>query len=83
MINEYKKRPLTAHAVQYTGENFEEVETFCVGHDVAVRELCSGYIGLSLETLHGVPPTYWVVRQQNGEFRVYSPERFNLLYEEN
>jgi hypothetical protein len=83
MINEYKKRPLTAHAVQYTGENLEEVKDFCEKHDVAVRVLGSKYVGLCLDSLQGVPPGLWVVRQMNGEFRVYSPEKFNLLYEEN
>ena len=83
MIKEYKKRPLTAQAVQYTGENLEEVKDFCEKHNVAVRVLGSKYVGLCLESLQGVPPEYWVVRQMNGEFRVYSPEKFNLLYEEN
>jgi hypothetical protein len=25
---------------------------------------------------------YWIVRQENGEIRTYSPEKFNLIYDE-
>jgi hypothetical protein len=33
------------------------------------------------ELLWGLPPNFWAVLQKNGDIRVYSDEKFHLIYE--
>ena len=87
MINTtHAKRRLTAICQQWRGDNLDELQAWGNHFGVSFELVNRGendslwLIGRGCITF-GLPPNYWVVRQENGEIRTYSPERFNLIYE--
>jgi hypothetical protein len=87
----YRKKPLKAHCIQFTGDNLPAVHEYCAQYDIEVRVLAEDHLGLHVpvpdtdfeySAVVGVPSGYWVARQENGEVRVYDPDLFEIIYEE-
>ena len=82
MIKTYRKRPFEVEAIQYDGENMNEVIKFC--KDEREIELYLGWalklnITVNNETVFKGD---YVVKDENGEFYPCSPDVFLETYEE-
>jgi len=79
MANKYRKKPVEVEAVQYTGDNFQDLAEF-VGKDLVV-----GVSGIYIRTLEGdmlISIGDYVIRGVNGEFYPCKPDIFEKTYEE-
>jgi len=79
MANRYRKKPVEIEAVQYTGDNFQDLAEF-VGKDLVV-----GVSGMYIRTLEGdmlISIGDYVIRGVNGEFYPCKPDIFEKTYEE-
>ncbi len=77
----YRKRPIEIEAIQWTGENFGQVEQFMGVRSSFVR---GDFNGLRLHTLEGVMlamPGDWIIRGVAGELYPCKPEIFEQTYE--
>lgn len=82
MIKTFVKKPVKVQAVQWTGDNYEEVADF-VGY---IRFPCcldkdSMFI-TTLEGDHYARKGDWIIRGVNGEFYPCKPDIFEKTYEE-
>lgn len=74
----YRKKPVVIEAVQYTGQNFGEMDEF-VGGDAELRD---GQ--LFIATLEGEMRASlgdWIIKGVKGEFYPCKPEIFEATYE--
>jgi hypothetical protein len=74
----YRKKPVVVEAIRWTGENAEEVGTFCDRYSM-------GPDGLHIITLEGVmraTPGDFIIKGVNGEFYPCKPDIFEKTYEE-
>lgn len=78
MIKKYRKKLITVEAVQFDGENFDEVISF-VGDD-ANRSGDKIVIETNKGTFE-VSRNDYIVKEVNGAFYPYKPEFFSLTYE--
>ena len=79
MIKSYKKKPVVIEAVQFTGENYKEVEEF-VGQPLYIS-----YGVVTIPTLEGImrcKPGNYVIKGVKGEFYPCDKEIFEGTYEE-
>lgn len=77
----FRKKPVEVEAVQFTGDNADEIGRFA--------GLAAGVFGrdhhLQIKTLEGnmtVSPGDWVIRGVKGEFYPCKPDIFAETYEE-
>lgn len=82
-MNEYRKRPVTIKAVQYTGNNSDEI-MMALGmmHPLHVKFTETG--GMLIQTLEGellAKVDDWIVRGVKGEFYPVKPDIFAMTYE--
>ena len=82
MIKTFVKKPVKVQAVQWTGNNYKEIDDF-VGHisfpysfdrDTLIIE--------TLEGNHYARKGDWIIRGINGEFYPCKPDIFEKTYEE-
>lgn len=82
MIKTFVKKPIKVQAVQWTGDNYEEIADF-VEH---ISFPCSFDKGsVIIETLEGnyyARKGDWIIRGINGEFYLCEPDIFEKTYEE-
>lgn len=80
-MGEYRKKPVVINAVQFTGENSEEI-----GHFAGLAALVTGREKqLRIKTLEGilkVSPGDWVIRGVQGEYYPIKDAIFRETYEE-
>lgn len=79
MIQKYIKRPVTIEAVQYTGDNAEEIMSF-VGEHLFITE--EGHI--IIPTLEGnmvAVPSDYIIKGVAGEFYPCKKDIFHKTYE--
>lgn len=77
-MGHYRKKPVVIEAVQYTGPNFDEMETFVDG-DAEFRDG-----ELLIATLEGplrAAPGDWIIKGVKGEFYPCKPDIFEATYE--
>lgn len=82
MIKTFIKKPVKIHAIQWTGDNYEEIADF-VGHFISPYSLDEGLV--AIETLEGsicARKGDWIIRGINGEFYPCKPDIFEKTYEE-
>lgn len=82
MIKEYKKKPVVISAVQWTGENVNEILEFCV--DAKFSAEIGGSKKLEIQTLEGtMRADIWdyIIRGVKGEFYPCKPDVFEKTYE--
>jgi hypothetical protein len=77
-IEEFVAKPVTVRAIQWTGDNLEEIKRFC--NNMAFFE--NGY--LYIETREGTSRArvnYWIVQGTMGEFYPVAPDVMENKYE--
>lgn len=78
-----KKKPVEVEAVQWTGENLEEIIDFC-GNKLSYVELLKGYISIYINTLEGscrCEENEYIIKGIKGEFYPCKPDIFEATYE--
>lgn len=76
----YKKKPVVIEAVQWTGNNKEEILDFCNGSSSFTA--ADGYIAIN--TLKGIiiaSAGDYIIKGVCGEFYLHKPDIFNKTYE--
>lgn len=84
MIKTFIKKPVTVQAIQFTGDNLEEVVDF-VGKDILFTLDSLGKPCLFINTLEGANNAFvgdWIIRGVKGEFYPCKPDIFELTYDE-
>lgn len=79
----YKKKPVEIEAVQWTGENLEEVIAFC--KFVKLAREGRGAINLYISTFEGIYACSkgdYIIKGIAGEFYPCKPDIFKATYEE-
>jgi len=80
----YRKKPVVIEAIQWTGENSEEVQRFLHnGHEFAADGWVKGRY-VEIETLEGLMVASvgdWIIKGVVGEFYPCKPDIFEATYE--
>lgn len=81
MIKKYIKKPIEVEAIQWTGDNTEEIEEFAKEH------ICRNFLEkcLLIETLEGDMKAMisdYIIKGINGEFYPCKADIFEKTYEE-
>lgn len=78
MINNYRKKPVTITAIQYTGDNLDAVRSFTKGNAYIDNR------GLMIRTLEGehiANVNDYIIRGIHGEYYPCKPDIFAKTYE--
>lgn len=86
MVKKYRKRPIEIEAIQWNGNNIEEVNNF-VDKDqlVAFKYDVSNYYSLIIKTLEGSHKADigdYIIKGVKGEFYPCKPDIFEMTYDE-
>lgn len=86
-VKQYRKKPVVIEAVQYTGENAEDIFKWMRANDTgeAAYEDLEDDDGIVIITIEGAMlarPGWFIIRGVAGEFYPCEPEIFALTYEE-
>ena len=74
----YRKKPVVIEAIQYNGENIDEIYEFT--GDVLEETVTE--IGIrTLECFMKMTPGDWIIKGVNGEFYPCKPDIFEKTYE--
>ena len=79
MICKYRKKPVEVEAVQFTGDNVNEILQFALGSYPAVEESV-----VLIPNIHGtmfVSNGDYVIQENNGDYTVCKPDIFEDAYE--
>ena len=79
MIKRYKMKQLPVEAVQWTGDNIQEVKDFCQARALFLRD-AELYVRVENRKLYVAPGNY-IVRQTDGSFCPLDEHVFNNTYE--
>lgn len=97
MIKKYRKKPVIVAAVQFNGDNFDEIKKFTSDQfrpvpEEALRETDqhfpyeAGVVAEIYDYLHetwvGVKTGQWIIKGVTGEFYPCAPAVFGATYEE-
>lgn len=82
---QYRKKPVVIEAVQWTGDNYDEVDSF-IGLVNNPNHAKHGYSkeGVHIKTLEGVMTASvgdWIIKGVKGEFYPCKPDIFAATYE--
>ena len=82
MIKTFVKKPVKVQAIQWTGDNYEELADF-VGHIRFTYSLDKDSVIIkTLEGDHYPRKGDWIIRGVNGEFYPCKPDIFEKTYAE-
>lgn len=78
----YRKKPIIINAIQWTGDNQDEITVF-----TGTNELAVGFIDneIEIETLEGVmraSENDYIIKGIKGEFYPCKPDIFKMTYEQ-
>lgn len=79
MVKHYMKKPQLIEAIQYTGDNLEEIQLWCGNH---LTEFSDGTFGI--QTLEGVMKASigdYIIKGIKGEFYPCKPDIFDMTYD--
>jgi hypothetical protein len=80
-VKAYRKKPVTIHAMQWTGDNFNEIKEF-VGESLEAFHF-KGTIGIqTLEGTMSANEGYYIIKGVRGEFYPCKPDIFEETYYE-
>lgn len=85
MIKQYRKRPVVIRAVQWTGDNFDEICEFVKDQPVTLYKNDFGFTRLVIETLEGdmrAEVGDYIIQGVHGEYYPCKPNIFAETYEE-
>ena len=90
----FRKKPVVIDAIQYDGDNYEEIKNF-TDNKVKIEKSIGGsedgggypqlYVKLTIPTLEGVFHVRkgdWIIKGVRGEFYPCKPDIFQETYEE-
>ena len=80
----YRKKPIVIEAIQWTGDNFNEIRKFCPIIKIPWSESkkSKGIINIpTLEGTHGAERGDWIIKGVRGEFYPCKPDIFEATYE--
>jgi len=78
-IRQYRKKPVVIEALQWTGENVEEIDAF-----IGAKEHGYDHDGLMIHTLEGTHRATigdYIIKGVQGEFYPCKPNIFEATYE--
>jgi len=88
----YKKKPIVIEAIEWTGKNLREIQSFIEGHKIVTNdkhwddyEDIVSKSGLAIHTLEGDMKASigdYIIKGINGEFYPCKPDIFKKTYEE-
>jgi len=81
MIKKFRKKPVVIEAIQFTGENQEEIKEF-VTVEITIPEKGSWLVIPTLEGDHTALVNDWIIKGIKGEFYPCKPDIFEETYEE-
>lgn len=80
MTNQYRKKPVVIEAIQYDGDNWDDIEVWT---DFRAKHWRSSNV-MAIETLEGTMTTNvgdWIIKGVKGEFYPCKPDIFEATYE--
>lgn len=80
-MRKFRKKPVTIEAVQFSGNNWNEIAKFI---NTKYKAFCEERY-IIIQTLEGnmrADPGDWIIRGVNGEYYPCKPEIFEKTYEE-
>lgn len=83
-VKKYRKKPVVVEAIQWTGENVDEIAAFTCGNASFRTEKDDDVIDLIVRTLEGVMyarHTDYIVKGVDGEFYPCRADIFKQTYE--
>ena len=80
-MKKFRKKPVVIEAVQYTGNNADEVLKF-IGDAREAHAVDDGIVIKTLEGDHKASPNDWIIKGTAGEFYPCKPDIFAEIYEE-
>ena len=78
----FRKKPVVIDAIQYTGDNPEQVAAFMCKGEILLQHPVSK--GISINTLEGnmlASPGDWIIKGVAGEYYPCKPDIFETTYE--
>ena len=87
----YKKKPVVIEAIQWTGNNLDEIQKFagdCIRYekiDIVVNDGVASVNVLYIETLEGIMTAScndYIIKGVDGEYYPCKPDIFNKTYDE-
>ena len=89
-VKRFRTKPVEIEAMQFTGDNFDELDAWTegnfTGEGLRAAHYDGGFRGLVFDKLHdtwiGVAPGQWIVRGAKQEFYPCDNETFFWKYEE-
>jgi hypothetical protein len=82
MWKEYRKKPVVIKAIQWTGENLEEVKELCEFHSHLSYESSDTLVIKTLEGDMKCQKRDYIIIGVNGEYYPCKPDIFEKTYEE-
>ncbi len=91
MTRKFRKKPIEVEAIQWTGKNFEEIQSFVSWEPLEFNIHPKAVYGdertnLIIPTLEGemkAPRGWWIIKGIEGEFYPCKPDIFEKTYEPN
>jgi hypothetical protein len=77
----FRKKPVVIEAVQYTGDNGDDIIAWAGGCAVEFDPFYGGLSIATLEGAHRATAGDWIVRGVKGEFYPCKPDIFAMTYE--
>jgi hypothetical protein len=78
-VSAFRKKPVEIEAVQYTGDNGQEI---CLFVGEADRNEKNQFLIHTLEGTMAADPGDWIIKGVKGEFYPCKPDIFEATYEE-
>lgn len=79
-MKKYRKKPVVIEAIQFNGDNVEEIREF-IGVPFEKCEITREYWIPTLEGLHAARKDDWIIKGIKGEFYPCKPDIFKATYE--
>lgn len=80
----YRTKPCEIFAIQWTGDNPQEIREFCGKDKVSVVKYMDGHVVCTIDTLEGIMRADvgdYIIKGMLGEFYPCNPEAFKKKYE--
>jgi hypothetical protein len=83
-VRSFRKKPITVAAIQWTGDNLDEIVDFTCGlfRRAATLELTAEVFDVLHDTWVGVRTGQWIIRGVKGEFYPCDAEVLDATYDE-
>jgi hypothetical protein len=81
-INSYRKKPVVILAIQFDGENYDEIIEFAGKDNLLLPQFEGTYLGIkTLEGDHTANVGDYIIKGVKGEFYPCKPDIFHMTYD--